>query len=247
MKLNITNEKLTRQLLAANPVLANCKGSVKAVRLFMNMLGLKCIPIVNGLCATFTVTNLGTDPDYMGLCDALANGDDVSEYYSYMASNHYGLLYARKENFGKYCNAFSVQISGPDSNNVSTLTLVPWTDEEIIRWNESHSEYEHMQINITNESFAVRQKYTLLAYNDVIKNFKAYQNRTGNFEGAIISENCTMSSAQSNTSTNIVLCVPNVTDKELSPVKEIIAKQLQEILPINMIVLADNIIGCANE
>lgn len=43
MKLNLTSEKLTRVLLSANPVLANCKGSVKAVRMFMNMLGMKCI------------------------------------------------------------------------------------------------------------------------------------------------------------------------------------------------------------
>ena len=234
-------------MLSANPVLANCKGSVKAVRLFMNMLGMKCIPIVNGLCATFTVTNLGADPSYMGLCDALANGDDVSEYYSYMSSNHYGLLYARKENFGKYCNAFSVQISGPDSNNVSTLTLVPWTDEEIIRWNESHSEYPNMQIDIADESFAIRQKYTLLAYNDVIKNFKTYQNRTGLFADATISENFTMKSAQSNPGNDILLCVSNVTDKNLQPIKSVLAKQLQEILPINMIVTEDNIIGCAHE
>lgn len=42
MKLNITNEKLIRMLLSANPILINCKGSVKAVRMFMNMIGMKC-------------------------------------------------------------------------------------------------------------------------------------------------------------------------------------------------------------
>lgn len=93
MKLNITSEKLTRIMLSANPVLANCKGSVKAVRIMMNMLGLKCIPSV--------------------------------------------------------------------------------------------------------------------------------------------------------TSDDILIYVPNVTDEDLRPIKEVLAKQLQEILPINMIVLPDNIIGCA--
>lgn len=246
MKLNLTNEKLTRLLLSANPVLVNCKGSVKAVRLFMNMLGMKCIPIVNGLCATFTVTNLGADPSYNGICEAISNGADSSEYYSYMVTNHYGMLFAREENFGKYHNVFSMQISGPDSNNKSTITLVPWTDEEIIKWNNNHSEYPNMQIDLAGD-FALRQKYTLFAYNDVIKNFKTYQNRTGSFEGATISENYTAKSAQSNPSNDVLLCVTNVTDKDLQPIKTVLTKQLQEILPINMIVTEDHIIGCANE
>jgi hypothetical protein len=44
---------------------------------------------------------------------------------------------------------------------------------------------------------------------------------------------------------NMTILVTNVADKDLLPIKSIIAKQLQEILPINMIVLAENIIGCA--
>ena len=247
MKLNLTNEKLTRLMLSANPVLANCKGSVKAVRLFMNMLGMKCIPIVNGLCATFTVNNLGTNYTYNGICEAISNGDDTSEYYSYMINNHYGMLFARKEDFGKYQNVFSMQISGPDSNNNSTITLVPWTDADINRWNEDHSGYPEMQIDIEDGDFAARQRYTLLAYNDVIKNFKTYQNRTGQFEGATISEKYITKSAQSNPSTDILICVTNVTDKNLRPIKAVLTKQLQEILPINMIVTEDHIIGCANE
>ena len=41
--------------------------------------------------------------------------------------------------------------------------------------------------------------------------------------------------------------ITNVTDKEMLAAKSTLANQLQEILPINMIVEADNIIGCANE
>ena len=51
MKLNIKQEKLFRMLLSANPVLTNCKGSVKAVRMIFNMLGLYCkinTPAKNG-------------------------------------------------------------------------------------------------------------------------------------------------------------------------------------------------------
>lgn len=42
MKLNVKQERLFRTLLSANPVLTNCKGSVKAVRMFFNMLGFFC-------------------------------------------------------------------------------------------------------------------------------------------------------------------------------------------------------------
>ena len=49
-----------------------------------------------------------------------------------------------------------------------------------------------------------------------------------------------------NNSTDYVqIYVTNVTDADLAPVKSVLAKQLQEILPINMIVKADNIIGYA--
>lgn len=42
MKLNVKQERLFRMLLSTNPVLTNCKGSAKAVRMFMNMLGFTC-------------------------------------------------------------------------------------------------------------------------------------------------------------------------------------------------------------
>lgn len=58
MKLTITNEKLTRMLISANPVLANCKGSVKAVRMFMNMLGFKCRIINNSDYVQLYVSNV---------------------------------------------------------------------------------------------------------------------------------------------------------------------------------------------
>lgn len=231
-------------MLSTNPVLANCKGSVKAVRLMMNMLGLKCIPIVNGLSATYTLHNLGADPSPDGICEAFSNGNEA-EYYSYMVTNHYGLLFARKEDYDGYYSVFSMQISGPDNNNDSTITLIPWKDEEINRWNETYADRPNMQIDIADKDFAVRQRYTLLAYNDVVKNFKAYQSRTEHFEGVTISETYTTTAAQTNTSNDILICVPNVTDEDLRPIKEVLAKQMQEILPINMIVLPDHIIGCA--
>ncbi len=37
----------------------------------------------------------------------------------------------------------------------------------------------------------------------------------------------------------------NISDKNAEPIKSILAKQLQEVLPINIVVTPENIIGCA--
>ena len=49
----------------------------------------------------------------------------------------------------------------------------------------------------------------------------------------------------SNTSTEIVCLLTNISDKNAEPIKSILAKQLQEVLPINIVVTPENIIGCA--
>ena len=47
MKLNISPEKLTRLMLTTNPTLARYKGSIAAIRLLLNTLGIKCIVLTN--------------------------------------------------------------------------------------------------------------------------------------------------------------------------------------------------------
>ncbi len=51
----------------------------------------------------------------------------------------------------------------------------------------------------------------------------------------------------SSTSTEIVCLLTNISDKNAEPIKSILAKQLQEVLPINIVVTPDNIIGCASD
>lgn len=249
MKLNLTSEKLTRLLLSANPVLANCKGSVKAVRLFMNMLGLKCALNVSGLGAIFTFKNLGNNPSYNTMCEAITNGSQTSEYFSYicMDSQHFGMLFARSEDYVNY-NLFSMQISEPNSENISTMYVYPWTADEIEAWNNRVTDEMKIQLS---DNFAERQHYTMLALGDIIKNFRTYQERRGVFQGAEILDSYTLVPALNSTADDsvkdLVICVTNVTDKDLQPIKAVLTKQLQEILPINMIVTEDHIIGCANE
>lgn len=249
MKLNLTSEKLTRLLLSANPILANCKGSVKAVRLFMNMLGLKCALNVSGMGAIFTFKNLGSDPSYSAMREAITNGTQTSAYFSYicMDTNHTGLLFARSKDYVHY-NLFSIKISEPNNENISTLYIYPWTAVEIETWNRSVPDEMKIQLS---DNFAERQHYTMLALNDIIKNFKTYQARTSVFPGAEILDSCmlvpALNSTADDSAKDLVICVTNVTDKDLQPIKAILTKQLQEILPINMIVTEDHIIGCANE
>ncbi|MCZ0950780.1 hypothetical protein N7T98_25720, partial [Pseudomonas syringae pv. tomato] len=47
MKLNISSEKLIRLMLTTNPTLARYKGSIAAIRLLLNTLGIKCIVLIN--------------------------------------------------------------------------------------------------------------------------------------------------------------------------------------------------------
>ena len=46
---------------------------------------------------------------------------------------------------------------------------------------------------------------------------------------------------------DLCIMLTNVADVDVAPIRTVLAKQLQEILPINMIVKADNIIGMAND
>ena len=46
---------------------------------------------------------------------------------------------------------------------------------------------------------------------------------------------------------SIYILVPNMLDSELKPIKSTLAKQLQEIVPINMIITAEQIIGIADD
>lgn len=209
MKLNITNEKLTRQLLAANPVLANCKGSVKAVRMFMNMLGMKCI-LVRGnrlnIEVSYTQYNNMTPEGMMSTISSNMSNSTMP----YSKAQHL-LEYVTDHTAGKY--GYCTQLSTSDN--------------------------EFLRIRLTEKEADNDKALTIADIAPYIYNFATYL-----FTECIVDYKL-VGVVDAAKTADMTILVTNVTDKDLLPIKSIIAKQLQEILPINMIVLAENIIGCA--
>ena len=195
MKLNITEEKLKRVLLSANPVLANCKGSKKAVRLFLNELGF-INTIIRGLLTvklTFT--------------------DNVK---SYAAMEHiHSTWYTR--------------IEGGQTGNLSEPT-------------KSGNEIVLCQSNNKTVSGALGEIQFYV--NDMLQNVSSV---TKSDYKTIIYGTQDTTPALKDKNNRLKIIITNSTDADILPVKSVLAKQLQEILPINMIVDAENIIGTVDE
>ena len=195
MKLNITEEKLKRVLLSANPVLANCKGSVKAVRLFLNELGFTNT-IIRGL---LTVKLTFTDNEK-----------------SFVAMDHiYSTWYIHTED--------------GQTSNLSTPTK---TGKEIV----------FCQSNNKTVSGALGEIQFYV--NDMLQNVSSVTK--SDYKTLIYGTEDT-TSANKDKNNRLKIIITNATDADILPVKSVLAKQLQEILPINMIVDAENIIGTTDE
>lgn len=248
MKLNITKDKLTRVLLSANPVLANCKGSKKAVRIFLNMLGMKNIVTSQTIRTVFTLTGL-------------ENVENDTTYLNYLKSEIFGIVH---NGFGTYLKDISqntdclkatsqaddgiVSILDVDVDYVSStsveISFKPCDYVAITQWNINNPS-EHVNTDV---SINEMNKILVKANNEFIKFFnernKSQWVRLGN---ATVANSAVIVSQYSSDNDEFSVLITNVTDKEMLSAKSTLAKQLQEILPINMIVEADNIIGCANE
>lgn len=214
MKLNLTNEKLTRLLLSANPVLANCKGSVKAVRLFMNMLGMKCI-LLRGNKLTievgYTQYNSMTPEGMMSTISS-----NMKNSTTPINKAQHLLEYTTDHDAGKYGYCTKLSTSNKE------FLRVRLTEKAI-------DEYDHDKV------------LTIADIAPYIYNFATYS-----FTDNVIDYKLVGVTDDTKTA-DMTILVPNVTDKDLQPIKAVLTKQLQEILPINMIVTEDHIIGCANE
>ena len=244
MKLNITKDKLTRMLLSANPVLANCKGSKKAVRIFLNMLGMKNIITSQAIQTTFTLT---------GLKDV----QNSQEYLTSLNNEIFGIMHlgthihgvqggATDSILGLYddtlIDTVSTQIQYISSTSIS-VTFKPGDELEIQSWNMRPG-----NPHITQKPVNVLNNVMIKGVNEFVELFntrnKSLYEKLGD---ATITANTTLTSQYSVNNDEFSILITNVTDKELLAAKSTLAKQLQEILPINTIVETDNIIGCANE
>ena len=195
MKLNITEEKLKRVLLSANPVLANCKGSTKAVRIFLNELGFTNTIIRGLLTVKLTFTELTK---------------------STAAIDHiYSTWYTRTE--------------GGQTGNLTAPTA---SGKEIVLCQSTTKTVSGALGDI--------QFYI----NDMLKNVSSVTK--SDYKTTIYGTQDT-TSAVKDKNNRLKIIITNSTDVDILPVKSVLAKQLQEILPINMIVDAENIIGTIDE
>lgn len=244
MKLNISSEKLIRLMLTTNPTLARYKGSIAAIRLLLNTLGIKCRVLTNkqsiimkyeisGLPEGYNITNITNV--ILGICDA--NGTYIEPFSS---TNVLSVL-----------NEDNIHVQGFNSlveyKNDTTLSysLIPFTESLIASWNSDNhhisQNYQIFPLTVTE-----RANYTIKAQTDFANILNKYlKNNYPNAKVTLSEAVPYLVADSSNTSTEIVCLLTNISDKNAEPIKSILAKQLQEVLPINIVVTPENIIGCA--
>lgn len=245
MKLNISSEKLIRLMLTTNPTLARYKGSIAAIRLLLNTLGIKCIVLTNkqstimkyeisGLPKGYNTSDITTK--IFGIC--YTHGKYIKNFISET------LLSVLNEDY-IHVQGFNKLVEYKDDTALS-YSLIPFTESLITTWNnDSHiSPQDHiLQLSVTE-----RAKYTVKAQTEFVNLLNKYLKKDYPNAKVTISEAVPyIVSDNSNTSTEIICLLTNISDKNAEPIKSILAKQLQEVLPINIVVTPDNIIGCASD
>ena len=175
MNINATSSDVMRQLLLANPELAHCKGSIKAVRMMLNMLGFKCI-IVTDQFLTYNIFD---------------NDKDITP---------------------------TQDLAYVDCYNDDVSVINDQLDEMRLQ-------LEELKANAENPSVV------FYCISELTDQFATHDD---------VSDKPTLETVK--------ILLTNVRNEDLDSVKDVLAKQLREILPINKIVTAKDIIGyCVNE
>jgi hypothetical protein len=249
MKLNISPEKLTRLMLTTNPTLARYKGSIAAIRLLLNTLGIKCIVLTNkqsvvmkyeisGLPEGYSIDDINT-----AIYACLSHGGTNISLFA----GHNEVIRATNDE-GITRNGFCYPLSNYiiyKSDTSCEIVLLPFDDNGITDWNSIPTTSDTIPTNISNSE---RSKYVVKAQTEFISILNTYLKTL--IPGAsvkILEAKPIVVTDSSNTSTEIVCLLTNISDKNAEPIKSILAKQLQEVLPINIVVTPDNIIGCASD
>lgn len=207
MILNVDLTDMIRQLLIANPYLAQRKGSLKSVRMLMNMLGFKCRVCV---------------------------GDELIYLIEFAESD---VKYS--EVFGSADTIFQTSDKQPDQSFIIYKPTNVWfsCDTDDVKDSvQNLSENSIVKLRF-NPDLTKNEKKSVI---DCMPAFEACIN-TAKENGLTFVSDTFIGSGGDNR--NIYIIVTNVIDEELKPVKAILARQLREILPINMIIDEKNIIG----
>lgn len=250
MKLNIRSEKLIRLMLTTNPTLAHYKGSIAAIRLLLNTLGIKCIVLTNKQSTIMKYEISGLPEGYSvntvvhAIQSILNNhpGKNISLFHT----RNEVIRISNDENINR--NGFSVPLVkfiSYKSDTSCEIVLRPFDDAEIADWNLTPTLYDAIPTDISNIE---RAKYVIKAQTEFISILNTYLKTV--IPGASIKLLEAKPFAVTNdayTSTEIVCLLTNISDKNAEPIKTILAKQLQEVLPINIVITPDNIIGCASD
>lgn len=246
MKLNISSEKLIRLMLTTNPTLARYKGSIAAIRLLLNTLGIKCSVLTNkqsvmmkyeisGLPEGYSIDNLSVDIrgclSHGGKNIALFHGNNQVV----RATNDEGIT---RNGFYPLRDYIIYK-----SDTSCEIVLRPFDDLWITHWNDNPTATDTIPTNISNIE---RAKYVVKAQTEFANILNKYlKNNYPNAKVTLSEAKPIVVTNDAFTSTEIVCLLTNISDKNAEPIKSILAKQLQEVLPINIVVTPENIIGCA--
>lgn len=246
MKLNISSEKLIRLMLTTNTTLARYKGSIAAIRLLLNTLGIKCIVLTNkqSIIMKYEISGLPEGYDssdviakFFGIC--YTNGKYIKPFVGET------LLSVLNEDY-IHVQGFNSLVKYKDSTTLS-YSLIPFTESEIASWNIDPRIAQQDSI-MSSLSVTERAKYTVKAQTEFVNLLNKYLKNYYPNAKATISEAVPYTVSDSaDTATEIVCSLTNISDKNAEPIKSILAKQLQEVLPINIVVAPENIIGCASD
>lgn len=230
-------------MLTTNPTLARYKGSIAAIRLLLNTLGIKCSVLTNkqsiimkyeisGLPEGYNTTDVTAK--IFGIC--YTNGKYIKPFIGET------LLSVLNED-NRHVQGFNSLVEYKDDTTLS-YSLTPFTENAIIRWNNDPrvNQNDHiLPLTVTE-----RAKYVVKAQTEFVIMLNKYLIDYYPNAKVTISEAVPyIVSDSSDTSTEIVCLLTNISDKNAEPIKSILAKQLQEVLPINIVVTPENIIGCA--
>jgi hypothetical protein len=243
MKLNISSEKLIRLMLTTNPTLARYKGSIAAIRLLLNTLGIKCSVLTNKHSINMKYEISGLPEGYnttevtakiFGIC--YTNGKYIKPFIGETL-----LSVLNEDNI--HVQGFNSLVEYKDDTTLS-YSLTPFTENAIISWNNDPrvNQNDHiLPLTVTE-----RANYTIKAQTEFANILNKYlKNNYPNAKVTLAAAVPYLVADSSNISTEIVCLLTNISDKNAEPIKSILAKQLQEVLPINIVVTPENIIGCA--